>query len=518
MSAFFLSLMLLPEALAQGYHKLPVSRTFRKGTKAHAKAVNEPLTFEDQWLNGQGGYFADVKIGTPPQSMQVLIDTGSSNLWVPSTNAATCRNYTCPAGAFNGNMSSSFAPATGAPKYHIMYGDGSIVDGIYASDTVSVGNATLTNFTIGYADEVQVSPNVMNGAQYGIMGVSYEGEETGACPDGYAPCNGSYVIPTVPDALYRSGAIGSRSYSLYLDDVVEQKGSILFGAVDTAKFSGDLVTMATITHQGPEGDGLNGDYVEQGLYLSSAAMTINGTSTQITTDGYSNPVLLDSGAAAITLPKKVYNAVSELLPSDLIVTYQGSAAVFCDQSAYDLTLTLGFTGADDKNTTVDVPLREILVPLYTDESYNSTTLATKDGRAICSINLASGADGEQLTVGDPLLRAAYVFYNLDEKTISIAKPTYFADQENIVPVNGSTPSLTGTGADSINGGNVTVPASATAVAASATSNTGSDSSPSAASSTGSDSSPSSTNAATLAYGSMSQGALVAAFAVLVGPW
>ncbi|KAF7195776.1 putative aspartic-type endopeptidase OPSB [Pseudocercospora fuligena] len=506
MSAFFLPLILLPGAFAQGYHKLPVSRTFRKATSSHSKAVNEPLTFEDQWLNGAGGYFADVKIGTPLQSMQVLIDTGSSNLWVPSTDAATCRNYTCPAGAFNGNMSSTFAPASDAPKYHIMYADGSIVDGIYARDTVSIANATLTNFTIGYADEVQVSPNVVNGAQYGIMGVSYEGEETGACPDGYAPCNGSYVIPTIPDALYESGAIGSRSYSLYLDDVVEQKGSILFGAVDTAKFSGDLVTMATIKHQGPEGDGENGEYVEQGLYLYSAAVTINGTSTQITKEGYANPILLDSGAAAITLPKKVYNAVSDLFPSDLLVNYEDSAAVYCDQSAYDLTLTLGFIGADDKSTTVDVPLREILVPLYTDESYNSTTVATQDGRAICSINLASGADGEQLTVGDPLLRAAYVFYNLDEKTISIAKPTYFADQENIVPVNGSTPSLTGTGADSVNGGNVTVPASATAVA------------PSGASNTASGASPSNTNAATLTYGSMSQGALVAAFAVLVGLW
>ena len=85
-----------------------------------------------------------------------------------------------------------------------------------------------------------------------------DGEETDACPGQSEPCTGTYITPTVPDALYQTGDIGSRSYSLYLDDVVEQKGSILFGAVDTAKFSGDLVTMATVKHQGPDGDGQNG--------------------------------------------------------------------------------------------------------------------------------------------------------------------------------------------------------------------------------------------------------------------
>lgn len=80
-------------------------------------------------------YYGNTAIGTPPQPMKVVFDTGSSNMWVLS-NRRYVRGLKYKNHQFyNYNISSSYEP-NGA-RFRIRYITGS-AQGIYSNDTVWV--------------------------------------------------------------------------------------------------------------------------------------------------------------------------------------------------------------------------------------------------------------------------------------------------------------------------------------------------------------------------------------------
>ncbi|VDN43471.1 unnamed protein product [Gongylonema pulchrum] len=79
-------------------------------------------------------YLGNITIGTPPQYFQIVLDTGSSNLWIPS---ASCTSLSCTVhNQLNETASSTYA--NNGTSWHIGYLDGSGADGVLGTDIVRV--------------------------------------------------------------------------------------------------------------------------------------------------------------------------------------------------------------------------------------------------------------------------------------------------------------------------------------------------------------------------------------------
>ncbi|RDB22736.1 Vacuolar aspartic protease [Hypsizygus marmoreus] len=95
------------------------------------------MVFLDQCVT-RDFYFTETSLGNPPQSFKVILDTGSSNLWVPSTK---CTSIACFLHTKYDSSASSTYKANGS-EFSIHYGSGSM-EGFVSNDVLTIGDLAI---------------------------------------------------------------------------------------------------------------------------------------------------------------------------------------------------------------------------------------------------------------------------------------------------------------------------------------------------------------------------------------
>lgn len=95
-------------------------------------------------------YYCNVTLGTPKQSLRLVLDTGSSDLWTNAPNSTLCesQNDVCSSsGTYDSSSSSTYKFVNS--DFNISYADSSGASGDYVTDTLHIGGAAIKDFQFG---------------------------------------------------------------------------------------------------------------------------------------------------------------------------------------------------------------------------------------------------------------------------------------------------------------------------------------------------------------------------------
>lgn len=313
-------------------------------------------------------------------------------MWANAKSSDLCQEQGNPcaeSGTYDANSSTTYSYVNSV--FDISYVDGSGASGDYAKDTFSFGGQSLKGmqFGIGYTST----------SSQGILGIGYTVNEV------QVNRAGGKAYPNLPQLLADNKLINSNAYSLWLNDLEASTGSILFGGVDTEKYTGSLQTLPVIAEQG----------VFAEFIIALTGMGVNGKAGSLF-DNETVPVLLDSGSSLMYLPDDLVTS----LYTQFNAQYDDSqGAAFVDCSLADDTTTLDFTFS---SPTISVPMNELVI-----------VAGYQRGQPVCILGI-SPAGESTCVLGDTFLRSAYVVYDLSNNEISLAQTNFNATKSNVMEI------------------------------------------------------------------------------------
>ena len=116
--------------------------------------------------NQDSSYFGSLAVGTPPEAFNVILDTGSADMWLASI---TCHQGCTDIPTFDPSSSSSFKNES--ETFSVTYGSGQ-AEGLLVEDTVQIAGFSVSKQKFGLVDSV--SANLLQKPVSGLLGLSFQ--------------------------------------------------------------------------------------------------------------------------------------------------------------------------------------------------------------------------------------------------------------------------------------------------------------------------------------------------------
>lgn len=366
-------------------------------------------------------YNIEIGLGTPSQTFNLLLDTGSSDMWVIGSGNEYCtenprliaslQGINCSvSGVFTTDSSSTFSANN--TDFYIAYGDKTVAEGDWATDTLTINGVSIKKFSFGLGATTNSS--------MGVLGIGYKSNEaTNALKS-------PYTYENLPLRLAEQGVINTPAYSMWLNDINSDSGNILFGAVDHDKYNGSLVRVP-IQSQSSYSSGPTSFLID----LQSVKYSESGSSSsEILSD--SIQAVLDSGTSLSYFPSSI---ASKLL-SKFSASYNSQLGYYLTSCNTAGMLTYNFT-----NAIINVPFEYLLIPVQ--DSSTGEVAQLKSGEPACAVGILP-AEYKFALLGDTFMRNAYSVFDLKNNEIALAQAVMNVTSTNLEVIKNKIPDTPGT--------------------------------------------------------------------------
>ncbi|KAG2218059.1 hypothetical protein INT45_007222 [Circinella minor] len=448
------------------------SNRYEKRQNSNITTINpRPMIENTKLYNDEASeYLIRVGVGTPPQNFTLALDTGSSDLWIPSKE---CPSQSCPLARFDTNQSTTYKETNN--PFKIIYGIGN-ASGTYARDTISVGQLQVQNQLFGLAKQTDdiVAPGLSSedlqeltsqGAHVhkgddmiddrdeianGIFGLGYP-HLASSLSHNINKKNNTYTNDPFVFNLAKQGFIAEPIFSIYMGSMFDEGwvGEILFGGINQDMYQEPLIYAPVVSFEKNKSNAPHTYWMTHGQGIR----VVHENQTRLTDHVFpeKHGFIIDTGTTLTYMDHAIANQVVQAAVGEHHVVLDDASGTYivpCNMDSLSSHLQLFLIPEKQQNKThnknkrqekngkpkenshdddddfilISVPMRDLVIPLDNDDLGKATQCMFGIAPWLPSDSETANQLGNQgfVLVGDTVLRSTYLVFDMGNDRIGFA--------------------------------------------------------------------------------------------------